>query len=212
MTYITRVLPYVLIGFALVACSTPAIDEQPAEEFASEGLHPVSGTGFESAYVLPGANLPTYDEIEFDVFQSAEAEVTQTAVTGTTRRDWQITEDKSERLAQAWSSATSHAFRDYPRGEEGKRLRVEGVLVRVSPGHSATTSTVAAGPSTHGSRDVVNISAEFRIYDEVSGDLLAVVRDRQTIAALQWTRAAAVDMSNLFNSWAALLHTRISGR
>mgnify|MGYP001823689101 CR=1 FL=1 len=53
---------------------------------------------------------------------------------------------------------------------------------------------------------------EFRLYDAQSGELLAVIRDRRTIGSLQWTRAAGVDIVNLFNSWAALLHTRVSGR
>lgn len=212
MNRIISVFAIALTTLGLGACSAPSIDEQPAEEFATEGLHPVSGTGFESAYVLPAANLPQYTAIEFPPFSSADVEVTQTTVTGTSRSAWIMTPEKEAGLAQAWSNATGHAFRDYPRDGEKKVLRVESQLLRVSPGHSATTSTVAAGSSAPGSRDVVNVSAEFRIYDQAGGQLLAVVRDRQTIAALQWTRAAGVDMANLFNSWAALLHTRISGR
>ncbi|MEH6588010.1 MAG: hypothetical protein V7720_15735 [Halioglobus sp.] len=197
----------------LGACSTPAIDEQPAAEFAAEGLHPVSGTGFEAAYVLPEANLPSFSAVTFEAFRSADAEVTQTTVTGTNRRDWQMTAERQENLASAWSNATAHAFRDYPREEsEIKRLLVKAELTRVSPGRSGSTSSAAVGSASSAMRDVVNVSAEFRLFDESSGQLLAVVRDRQTIGSLQWTRAAGVDTANLFNSWAALLHTRVSGR
>jgi hypothetical protein len=60
--------------------------------------------------------------------------------------------------------------------------------------------------------DTVDVSVEFRLYDQGSGELLAVIRDRRTIALAQWSRAAGIDMINLFNSWAALLHTRVSGK
>lgn len=85
-------------------------------------------------------------------------------------------------------------------------------MTRLSPGRSTNTSAVAAGSGASMNREVVNVSVEFRLHDADSGQLLAVIRDRQTIGSLQWTRAAGADMANLFNSWAALLHTRISGR
>lgn len=213
MTKLISVVASALALCLLSACSTPSIDEQPAAEFAGEGLHPVSGTGFEAAYVLPEANLPSYSAVTFEAFQSADAEVTQTTVTGTNRRDWQITAERQQNLANAWANATGHAFRDYPReGSATKRLLVKAELTRVSPGRSGSTSSVAAGSASSAMREVVNVSAEFRLFDESSGQLLAVVRDRQTIGSLQWTRAAGVDTANLFNSWAALLHTRVSGR
>lgn len=208
-----RLIATLTVLAAISACSTPSIDEQPAAEFAAEGLHPVSGTGFEAAYVLPGANLPGYGVIRFEPFSSDAVEITQTTVTGTNRRDWQMTPEREDNLAQAWVKATGHAFRNYPR-EEGsdQTLRVEAELTRVSPGRSTNTSSVAVGSSSSVNREVVNVSVEFRLFDEESGQLLAVVRDRQTIGSLQWTRSAGVDMANLFNSWAALLHTRVSGR
>lgn len=213
MNKLCKIISMVPMVLWLSACSTPSLEEQPAQEFTAEGLHQVSGTGFETAYVLPGANLPGYGDIRFDRFSSADVEVTQTTVTGTNRRDWQMTPERQDNLAQAWANATAHAFRDYPR-EQGsdQRLRVQAELTRVSPGRSATTSSVAVGSSMSANREVVNVSAEFRLIDTNSGQLLAVVRDRQTIGSLQWTRAGGVDMANLFNSWAALLHTRVSGR
>lgn len=204
----------ILLAFlCLSACSTPSIEQEPAQEFASEGLHQVKGTGFETAYVMPGANLPGYGDIQFEPFESADVDVTQTTVTGTNRRDWQITPERQENLTQAWINATDHAFRDYPR-EEGsdQRLRVEAELIRISPGRSMTTSPGSVGSSVSANREVVNVSVEFRLIDSGSEQLLALVRDRQTIGSQQWTRAAGVDMANLLTSWAALLHTRVSGR
>ena len=213
MKSLIRSIATLMVLAAISACSTPSIEEQPAEELAAQGLHPVSGTGFEAAYMLPGADLPGYGVIRFEPFGSAGVEVTQTTVTGTNRRDWQMTPEREDNLAQAWIKATAHAFRDYPR-EEGsdQSLRVEAELTRVSPGRSTNTSSVAVGSSSSANREVVNVSAEFRLFNDKSGQLLSVVRDRQTIGSMQWTRAAGVDMANLLNSWAALLHTRISGR
>ena len=94
MNRIISVFAIALTTLGLGACSAPSIDEQPAEEFATEGLHPVSGTGFESAYVLPAANLPQYTAIEFPPFSSADVEVTQTTVTGTSRSAWIMTHEK----------------------------------------------------------------------------------------------------------------------
>ena len=202
-----------LLSLFLLACSTPAIDPMPADEFVTDGLHAVSGSGFEAAYVLPGADLPAYGQLDFARFDASAVEVTSTTVTGTTRRDWQITPEREARLAEAWRNATNHAFADYPREEAtAGTLKTEATLTRLSPGRATSTSAVAAGSASSVNRDVVNVSVEFRLRDADSGQLLAVIRDRQTIGSLQWTRAAGADMANLFNSWAALLHTRISGR
>ncbi|MEP5569666.1 MAG: hypothetical protein ABJN62_17620 [Halioglobus sp.] len=204
----------ILLGLmCLTACSTPSIEQEPAEEFAAEGLYKVTGTGFETAYIVPNANLPGYGEIQFEPFTSTNVDVTQTTVTGTNRRDWQMTPERQENLKQAWVNATNHAFRNYPREEgAGQQLRIEAELVRISPGRSMTTSPGSIGSSVSANREVVNVSVEFRLFDAKSKQLLALVRDRQTIGSQQWTRAAGVDMANLLNSWAALLHTRVSGR
>ncbi len=63
-----------------------------------------------------------------------------------------------------------------------------------------------------GSADSVDVAAEFRLYDDASGQLLAVIRDRRTLPGLSWTRMAGSDLANQFSRWAGLLHTRISGR
>ena len=214
MTGCRRSLTFLILSlFLLAACASPELQEQPAPEFAAQGLHEVKGTGFANAYVLPSAQLPSYGQVEFAPLNSAEVEVTSTTVTGTTRRDWQMTPEREAQLAEAWGRATAHAFSDYPRQEsESGALQVRAWLTRVSPGRSTNTASATVGSSSSVNRDVVSVSAEFRIYDGASQRLLAVVRDSQNIASLQWTRAGGADMANLFNSWAALLHTRISGR
>jgi hypothetical protein len=62
------------------------------------------------------------------------------------------------------------------------------------------------------SQDVVEISMEFRLYNQASGDLLAVIRDSRTMVSVAMSRTAPVGVETMFNSWAALLHTRVSGR
>lgn len=209
-------LPYLLLASLLTllaACSTPEVEPEAASEFAAAGLHRVTGTGFESAYVLPQANLPAYGEVVFEPFDASGVEVSNTALSGTTRRDWQVNAESEEALVAAWRRATEHAFADYPRaGEADKRLRVTAALTRLSPGRAVNTASATAGSSLTVNRDVVNVSIEIRLLDDQSGQLLALVRDRQSVGAAQWSRAAGADMTNLFNSWAALLHTRVSGR
>ena len=58
----------------------------------------------------------------------------------------------------------------------------------------------------------MEIFAEFRLYDGADGRLLVVIRDSRTIATRLMSRTAPATMRLLFGSWAALLHTRISGR
>ncbi len=204
------------LGWAMIllcsACATPTLEESVAPEFAEEGLHRVKSTGFEAVWVLPNANLPEYAEVSFPALDVSSLVITQTTVSGTTRRDWQMTPEREQRLAEAWANASSRAFAGYPHEGGSGALVVAASLTRVHPTRATSSTTTAGGAASYGSSDVVDISAEFRLTDADSGALLAVVQDRRTIASLQWTRAAGADMVNLFSSWAGLLHTRVSGR
>jgi hypothetical protein len=203
---------WLLLALFVAGCATPTLDEGTAPEFAGEGLAAVRNSGFAEAYALPGANLPGYGTIDFSPMSLADLEVTQTTMSGTTRGQWLVTPEREAGLQQTWSEATARAFRDYPRAEPGQgTLRVDAALTRVAPGRTASTATSASGAAVHGTSDIVEVSAEFRLVDAASGQLLAVIRDRRAISSLQWTRAAGIDSVNLFNSWAALLHTRVSG-
>jgi hypothetical protein len=62
------------------------------------------------------------------------------------------------------------------------------------------------------SRDVIEVQAEFRLYDAGNEKLLAVIRDSRTLTSVQMSRTAPATMKLLFGSWASLLHTRISGK
>ena len=210
MTALTRLLPASLI-LLLAACTSPSLEEGVASEFSEEGLAAVRNSGFEEAFVPPGAQLPGYAEVTFPPMDFSRLQVTQTTVSGTTRGQWQMTPEREQGLRQSWEAATSRAFGDYPRGEGGE-LRIESSLVQVAPGRGTSSATSAAGTPMHGTSDVVNLSVEFRIFNNANDQLLAVIRDRRSIASLQWNRAAGADTVNLFNSWAALLHTRVSGR
>ena len=44
------------------------------------------------------------------------------------------------------------------------------------------------------------------------GVLLVVIRDSRTMISQAMSRTAPVGVQTMFNSWASLLHTRVSGR
>jgi hypothetical protein len=201
------------LSAALVGCGQPTIREQPAEEFAAEGLHQVSSSGFERAYARPDTQLSKYEAVDIKDMAVADVEITQTAVAGTVRANWLMTPERAQHLQQLWREATDRAFSSYERRSAGDLvLRIESALTRITPGRSSGTTTTVGGQRVAGSADSVDISAEFRLYDNATDTLLAVIRDRRTLPGLQWTRAAGMDMSNQFGSWAGLLETRISGR
>ena len=197
----------------LNACTeAPTIKDEPSTEFAAEGLHPVKSSGFEAAYVRPDASLPFYRAVNIEAMDVANVHVTNTTAPGTMRRDWQVTAERETNLQGAWTRATDRAFASYERAGTGdKVLRIAAALTQLAPGRTSGAGAPASGAAGT-SRDTVDVSAEFRLYDQGSGDLLAVIRDRRTIGMAQWSRAAGADMIGLFNSWAALLHTRVSGR
>jgi len=145
--------------------------------------------------------------------QSANAKVTNTVVSGTTRQDWQITPTRETNLVNAWAAATDRAFARYQKGDSGEQvLRITAEITRVTPGRTSGTTTAGAGKPVMGSAESVDIEAEFRLYDQASDKLLAVIRDRRTISILLWTQAEGAEMGMLFNSWAGSLQHRISGK
>jgi hypothetical protein len=208
-----RILMALTLLTALNACTgPPTIKDEPSAEFAAEGLHPVKSSGFEAAYVRPNAGLPSYRAVDIEAMDVADVHVTHTTAPGTMRRDWIVTPERETNLRSAWARATERVFASYDRtGTGDKVLRITAALTQLAPGRSSLSSQGVPGAAGT-SLDTVDVSVEFRLYDQDSGDLLAVIRDRRTIASAQWSRSAGADMIGLFKSWAALLHTRVSGK
>lgn len=212
-------LPRLVFATALVAlisaCSSPTVKEEAAPEFAAEGLHAVKSSGFAEAFVLPSAELSSYRSVNIEPLELSGLEVTNTSVQGTVRRNWELTPEQEQSLAQAWGERMDRAFGDYDlEGTGDKVLRISSALTKVQPGTgSIGTRGVAGGQQQPGvSGDIVDISGEFRLYDQGSGDLLAVIRDTRRISGQQWPRNATADISSLFASWSGLLHSRVAGR
>jgi acyl-coenzyme A thioesterase PaaI-like protein len=204
-------LPLLLL---VAACSqAPTVTSEQAPEFAEEGLHPVSSSGFGSAYVRPGSDLAGYRSVHIGQLQLDRIEIPSTAVAGTLRRDWQMDSERAGALQSVWDSAMRRAFSAYTQvGAEQPGLRVDAEITRVAPGRP-TATTIGGGVQPVGSsQDVVEVYVEFRLYNQESGDLLAVIRDSRTMLSVAMSRTAPAAIQTLFNSWAALLHTRISGR
>ncbi len=197
------------------ACSSPTVKEEAAPEFAAEGLHAVKSSGFAEAFVLPSAELSSYRSVNIEALDLSGTEVTNTAAQGTVRRNWELSPEQAQSLEQAWAERMDRAFGDYDlEGTGDKVLRISSALTKVQPGTgSIGTRGVAGGQQPPGvAGEIVDISGEFRLYDQGSGDLLAVIRDTRRISGQQWPRNATADISSLFASWSGLLHSRVAGR
>lgn len=199
----------------LWACSTlPAIKgDDPSPEFAPAKLYPVTSSGFAQAFVARDAQLSSYRTLNIVPLDVSDVDIPQTAVMGTSRGDWLMTPARQETTRRAWAAATDRAFSGYARADAGPGvLRLAARMTRLAPGRPTATTVgrnlVPAGTST----DVVEVSMEFRLYSQDSGALLAVIRDSRTMTSAAMSRTSPIGMELLFNSWAALLHTRISGR
>ncbi len=207
------ILLCLLVPGLLGGCSQPTITDTVSEEFAGQGLQRVTSSGFDQAYAYPDAQLTRYNDVIIAPLGVADVEVSQTAVSGTVRSDWTMTGERQQALQALWASATGRAFRGYPLDESGEpALRLESDLTDIIPGRSSGSATTVGGQMVLGSADSVDVAAEFRLYDDASGQLLAVIRDRRTLPGLSWTRTGSSDLADQFSRWAGLLHTRISGR
>jgi hypothetical protein len=207
-----------LLVFALLASMTacagpPVVQEQPSSEFSAEGLHPVSSSGFAAAYVRPDAKLSSYRIVNIETLELDNIDVSRIAVAGTLRRNWQMTPEREAALQQVWARAMDRSFSGYQRASSGDNtLRISASMIRVAPGRPTATTVGRDLQPMGSSQDVVEISMEFRLYNQASGELLAVIRDSRTMVSVAMSRTAPVGVETMFNSWAALLHTRVSGR
>lgn len=204
----------VLLAVFLAACApAPTIKNETSSEFSLEGLHPVSSSGFTSAYVLPGANLPQYRAVNVRDMELDNIEISETPMATTLRRNWQMTPERAESLQQVWSQSMARAFSSYTMVEQGEDgLGITAEITRVAPGRP-TATTIGGGVQPPGStQDVIEIFVEFRLYDQRDDKLLAVIRDSRTMLSIAMSRTAPAAIQTMFNSWAALLHTRVSGR
>ena len=205
--------PAAVIALALLlgACN-PSFKDDANGEFAAEGLYPVSSSGFEEAHARRDAALSSYRIVSIGPLQLDETEISQAPVPGTTRRNWQITPEREQVLLEAWDQAMQRAFQNHEQSGSGDAvLQISSSLLSVRARPRSVTGTLPAGVQAGGSGDVVELVMEIRLYDQGSGRLLAVVRDRRDVLMAQWTRANGRDLRSLFNSWASLLAARVAG-
>jgi len=207
------ILALALVAMVTACTGAPTLQEEPASEFAAQGLHPVRSSGFAQAYARPGANLPAYRTVNIVDLELDNIELSNTAVAGTLRRDWQMTPERKTALRTTWAASMNRVFSGYTLSASGdKVLRISAELTRVAPGRPTATTIGGALQPAGSSQDVVEIWGEFRLYDQLSGDLLAVIRDNRTMTSVAMSRTGGASIQALFNSWAALLHTRVSGK
>lgn len=197
----------------LNGCAEPALKDQVSSEFATQELYPVKNSGFAEAFVRRDANLASYHSVHISPLGVSDIDIPNTMVAGTLRRDWQMTAERQIALQEAWSNAMNQAFASYLRATDGSRvLRIDSGLTRIAPGRPTATTIGADLLPMGSSQDVVEIWVEFRLYDASEERLLAVIRDNRTLTSMQMSRTAPATVKLLFGSWAALLHTRVSGK
>lgn len=196
----------------LSACSTPVIEEKAGGEFAAQGLYPIKYSGFAEAYGRPDAGLAGYTKVDIQPLGVSDVDIPDTLIAGTLKRDWEMTPQRQAAFQAIWKKAMDKAFSRYEQAPGGAGvLRIDAKLIRMAPGRP-TATTIGAVQSVGTSRDVVEIWAEFRLVDAGNGQLLAVIRDNRTVTSAAMSRTAPITMTLLLDSWAALLHTRVSGK
>mgnify|MGYP001822404979 FL=1 len=204
-------LPLLLVP---VGCAQPpAVTSEPAQEFASQGLYLVTGSGFASAYARPDAKLNSYRTVNIEKLQLNNIDIPNTVVGGTLRRNWQMTDERVDALQSVWDGAMRRSFSAYTLvGSDDTALRITAAITRLAPGRPTATTIGGGAQPMSSSQDVIEVSAEFRLYDQPTGELLAVIRDSRTMLSVGMSRTAPAAIQTMFNSWAALLHTRVAGR
>ena len=200
-----------LLGFAS-ACSTPTMNGQASAEFAPAELYPVTGTGFAQAFVARDAQLASYRTLDITPLDVSDVDIPQTLVMGTTKGDWLMTPERQRAMQKDWAAAMDQAFAGYGRAAQGTGvLRIAAKVTRIAPGRP-NAATIGGEMLSAGSRDVVEVFIEFRLYQQDSGALLAVIRDSRTMTSVAMSRTASIGYEIMFGSWAALLHTRVAGK
>jgi len=197
----------------LAACTQPAFKGDACAGFEAQGLYQVRNSGFAEACARRDAALPGFTAVDIGALDVSRVEIPRTHVMGTSPRDWQMTAERQAALEAGWAEAMDRTFASFTRatGEPGV-LRIAAQLTRIAPGRPSATTIGGALQPVGSTQDVMEIWAEFRLYDGADERLLAVIRDSRTITTVQLSRTAPVTMRQLFGSWAALLHTRITGR
>ena len=94
-------------------------------------------------------------------------------------------------------------------------MRIDAALTRIAPSANFAEAQSAPGRTTVYTEDSGEASVEFRLYDQASGELLAVIRDKRRLGAQVWGRSGTVtagaDARNTLNSWATQLVRRVTG-
>ena len=218
MTVPLRAIILLCLSVLLVACassnsnpsSTPTVEDQPATEFGAANLYPLKDSGFRQAFIARDASLSSYRAVDIAPLELAGLKMPTTAIPGTQRGDLKMTPEREASIREKWAKAMEAAFRSYDRSGQAKpALKIDARLISIEPGlRTAMTIGGSAAPMA----DALDISVEFRMSELGSGRLLAVIRDTRSITAGALSRSAPATINQLFGSWAALLHTRVSGR
>lgn len=204
------------LALVVSACSvSPALEEQTSTDYP--GLHVVSNSGFREAWARPDANLSRYRVIEIGTLGSADAKIIQPSSSSRIRRDWQLTPEREAALARTWHEAMAGAAdkAGLDSGGEGEQvLGITASLTQIAPSADLQQFEQATGPNRVYTEDSGEAAIEMRLYDQASGQLLVVIKDKRRVGPRMWglasTVSASADVRNLFNSWSNQLLSRVT--
>lgn len=217
MTLFRTTCAALAIGLLAACAGTPALTGKDSTEFP--GLRQVSSSGFDEAWAKPEAGLNSYTVIAATPLVSADAKIVQPGGTlnSAIQKEWELTPERQEALAQAWSRslATAAGERSLDMSGAGEQvLRIDASMTRIAPSADFSQVDRTPGRATVYTEDSGEAAIEFRLYDNASGELLAVIRDKQRVGSQMWARSnsitASADVRNLYNGWARRLLDRVS--
>lgn len=205
-----------ILALLVSACSvSPALEEQPSTDY--QGLHVVSNSGFREAWARPDANLSQYRVIEIGTLGSADAKIIQPSSSSRIHRDWELTTERETALARTWQEAMTRAADKVglDSGGEGRQvLRITASLTQIAPSANLQQLEQSAGPNRVYTEDSGEAAIEMRLYDQASGQLLVVIKDKRRVGPRIWSLASTVsasaDVRNLFNNWSNQLLSRVT--
>lgn len=216
-----------LLAGAIFACANRPppkmeIETGPGAEITADGLHRVSNSLFEDAWVKPDADFAAYDEIMLDLVSISYKRKPTTTRYPRTGSNFALTEPQMEDLKRYFREAFA---KELSQGEHYELVETPGPqTLRVAAEIIDLVIKVPTQVSTGSERLFTSSTGEMTLLmelrDALSGEILARVSDRREARAagrgrglndLYYSTAVtqAEDVRRVFRRWAQILKARL---